>query len=419
MRACEIDVGLRMRIAILNRNRRLLGGVESYLYSLIPELRRLGHSLAFMYEVDEPLNREMMAFSDDVTTWGVSERGVQGSLAALRNWKPELIFSHGVTNPTLEAATLEIAPAVFFAHVYHGTCISGTKTFKNSQFVPCNRRFGWQCLFHYYPHRCGGWSPVTMVQQYKIQSQRLKLLSSYGAIVTNSEHMRLEYLKHGFNSGRVHRAPLFVETRSTEMTQLDECDDLSLSRLLFVGRMDELKGGHIFLESLSKVQARLARQLTVTLAGDGPCRIGWEQMANSLQRSNSNINVKFSGWADAIQLDGLMTNCDLFVMPSLWPEPFGLLGLEAGKHGVPVAAFAVGGIPEWLKEGINGHLASGSPPTSDGLSEVIIKCLESPLTHTSLRRGALEVARQFSLAQHLSVILNVFEEVTNANSHIA
>jgi glycosyltransferase involved in cell wall biosynthesis len=35
-------------------------------------------------------------------------------------------------------------------------------------------------------------------------------------------------------------------------------------------------------------------------------------------------------------------------VPSLWPEPFGLLGVEAQARGRPAVAYAVGGIPEWI-----------------------------------------------------------------------
>ena len=66
---------------------------------------------------------------------------------------------------------------------------------------------------------------------------------------------------------------------------------------------------------------------------------------------------------------------DLLVVPSLWPEPFGLVGLEAARHRLPVAAFAVGGIPDWLRPGVNGYLAPGDPPTPGGLADAIIACL--------------------------------------------
>jgi glycosyltransferase involved in cell wall biosynthesis len=78
---------------------------------------------------------------------------------------------------------------------------------------------------------------------------------------------------------------------------------------------------------------------------------------------------------------------------------------------VPVAAFAVGGIPDWLFDGVNGFLASGSPPSATGLAAAIVKCLADPETHACLRAGALKVSAQFNLTNHLSVLLDLFEKV--------
>ena len=86
------------------------------------------------------------------------------SIALRWSWRPDLIYTHSLGSPRFEEATLKIAPAVFFAHAYYGTCVSGAKTFKRPTPTPCGRRFGPACLLQYYPRRCGGWSPLTMAR---------------------------------------------------------------------------------------------------------------------------------------------------------------------------------------------------------------------------------------------------------------
>jgi glycosyltransferase involved in cell wall biosynthesis len=103
----------------------------------------------------------------------------------------------------------------------------------------------------------------------------------------------------------------------------------------------------------------------------------------------------------------LLDEADLLVMPSLWPEPFGLSGPEAGLQGVPAAAFAVGGIPQWLEDGVNGHLAPGNPPSAPGLADAIVRCLADPFTHSRLRQGALESARRWSAERHVAELLPI------------
>ena len=125
------------------------------------------------------------------------------------------------------------------------------------------------------------------------------------------------------------------------------------------------------------------------------------------------MRVEFAGWLSSKEKSALLTNSDLLVVPSLWPEPFGMVGLEACKHGVPVVAFDSGGVREWLQDGINGFLAPADPPTVPGLAAAVVKSLQNPATHAQLKRGALESAQQLNMQAHLTSLLNLFEQVVS------
>ena len=426
-----------MRIAIVNWSRRRVGGVETHLNSIIPEIARLGHEVAFLSEVDAPVSRERIMLPPGAPAWCAAELGEEHTHRALRDWRPDLIYVHKVADPRFEAKLQRVAPAVFFAHDYYGTCISGLKTFKSPRVTPCSRQFGWQCLLHYFPHRCGGWSPATMLRLYRLQSRRLELLRNYEAVLTHSEHMKAEYIKHGLDPARVFNLSYY--THRARMTTAEHAADTSANgvrvrtddaggdegaretdgtrrplRLLFLGRMDRLKGGRILLDALPRIQASLGRPLHVVFAGDGPERETWEASARAVMSQHAGLEIEFNGWTEGPQLEALWAACDLLVVPSQWPEPFGLVGVEAGLHGVPAAAFAVGGIPTWLIDGVNGHLAPGDPPTTGGLAQAVVKCLRDPETHARLRRGAFETAQQFNLTNHLRALQDVFEKIVPA-----
>jgi glycosyltransferase involved in cell wall biosynthesis len=374
--------------------------------------------------MDKPLNREQIALPDGVSAWCASVLGKRRSLAALRDWKPDLIYSHGVHSPRVETEMLNIAPSVFFAHSYHGTCISGGKTFKTAPATPCDRRFGWGCLLHYYPQRCGGLNPITMARLFQLQTKRLKLLHSYRAILTNSSHMRDEYIKHGLPPERVLK-PSYYARDALETTKargdfpFDPGDSELPNRttapgryhLIYFGRVEFLKGGLLLIDALPQISATLGRPLQVTFAGAGRDEGKWKRHAARIQRSVKDLQVEFTGWLQRAEIDDLLGKADLLVVPSLWPEPFGLVGPEAGLHGVPVAAFDVGGVREWLIDGVNGHLAPGNPPTASGLAEAVVKCLRDPEAHNRLRLGAVQVARQFNLTNHLTALIEIFEKV--------
>ena len=71
---------------------------------------------------------------------------------------------------------------------------------------------------------------------------------------------------------------------------------------------------------------------------------------------NLNSRVEFIGYRSHEELQRYFQRATVGVVPSVWPEPFGMVGLEFMHHQLPVIAFNSGGISDWLKDGHNGFL---------------------------------------------------------------
>lgn len=396
-----------MRILIANWSCRRAGGTETYLGRIMTRLAGRGHDVGFCFEVDEPYGRPLIPLPDGVLRVPLRP-DMPRALETLRSWRPDIIYAHGFLEPDEEAAVLELAPAVFAAHSYYGTCISGEKTHKFPIIRPCTRRFGAACLALYFPRRCGGFSPLTMATAYERQRRRLALLQRYGCVVTVSAHMSAEFLRHGVAGGRVFTLPHYGADEDHVVEALPgRLSPGAPFRMTFVGRMDRLKGGRVLLAALPRVHAESGRALQLTFAGDGPVRKSWQRHARRLSSQVPGISVEFTGWLQKDALTARLAATDVVVMPSVWPEPFGLVGPEANCQGVPVVAFATGGIPEWLHDGVNGYLAPGDPPTADGLGAALIRSIRSLESSDALNRGALAAARARRDDQHLDALLEI------------
>jgi glycosyltransferase involved in cell wall biosynthesis len=92
-------------------------------------------------------------------------------------------------------------------------------------------------------------------------------------------------------------------------------------------------------------------------------------------------------------------------VPSLWPEPFGLVGPEAAVRGVPAVAFDNGGTPQWLVDRRTGRLAERGRLDPEALAEAIAWCHDSGRL-LRLAEAARAHATSWSLERHVIDVEN-------------
>jgi glycosyltransferase involved in cell wall biosynthesis len=389
-----------MRIAFVNHSRQKIGGVETYLDTVIPALAA-ENEVAFLYEEELP-QRDLIAFPTESPVWHAAQLGRSQVMHQLRNWEPDVCFVQGLHDVELEADIVALGNAVLYVHNYYGSCISGNKMIYRDAPTVCERTFGPACLLHYFPDRCGGRNPITMLQRYKLQSRRLDLMREYRALLANSEYMCRELGRYDLPSELAYPFTKSVVSAAPRNLLQDPI------QIAIAGRMQKLKGGHLLIEAAPEVQRQLRRKIQVTFIGDGPDRSAWEKHARAI--ATDSLTFEFTGWLSTESINNEFSQTHLLVMPSIWPEPFGLSGLEAGLHRIPAVAFAVGGIPEWLHEGLNGHLAS--PSAHANLADAIVRALCDPDHYRRLCVGAREQALKYDLQRHLDQLTSIFSRCT-------
>jgi glycosyltransferase involved in cell wall biosynthesis len=384
-----------MRILLANEARHGGGGVETYLASLPPALTRRGHEVALLYanaSTDEGPTRISTRES-----WSVADLGLDGAIAKARAWRPDVCFSHNMRVLDVDERLADEWPTFKMMHGYFGTCVSGHKAFSFPRVEPCTRRCGAGCLAYYLPRRCGQLRFDVMTSQYSWAMRQQRLFNHYAGVVVASDHMRREYLRYPVSESRVHTIPLFAASsgrpRPAEGSPID---------VLFLGRMTALKGADVLVRAAKHAASVLGRPLTIVLAGEGPERAGLEALARE-SGSGGSVAPSFPGWVGPDARAALLSRAALVAVPSIWPEPFGLVGLEAAEYGVPAVAFDVGGIREWLRDGVNGCLADvagGATALGDALASV----LADPSIRARLSAGALAAARRFTADAHITAL---------------
>ena len=386
-----------MRVLVAHSARGAIGGIESYLRGVAPRLAERGHAVALVFE--RRVEEEAAApdpYAACAAEWCVEELGAAETAAAARAWGPERVWVHGLESRELEARLLALAPAARFVHNYDGCCATGEKFRRWPRPAPCARRMGAACAAINFTHHCGRLRPAGFTAAWERQRARAADFGRYRQLQAASQHMQAELRRQAGSAVPVALLPYpLAEARAAEPAPRPGPP----RRVLMLARLTAGKGGAHLLRALAAAEAGLGRRLEATIAGDGPERPRLERLAREL-----GLDARFPGWVDAAARRRLLQEADLLAMPSLWPEPFGLAGLEAAARAVPAVAYAVGGIPDWLTAGESGELAPGAPPTVAGLAQALIRALADTERWNRQRRQAWTRSASFGLEAHLDAL---------------
>ena len=124
-------------------------------------------------------------------------------------------------------------------------------------------------------------------------------------------------------------------------------------RLLIVGRINSWKGHALLLEALSNIENPVHLKIV------GNTIAGQENIEKELiEYAKDNVetkghNIEFCGFTENVS--EYYKWCDYLVVPSIHPEPFGRVAIEALSFGKPVIGSDAGGLAEIVKNNINGH----------------------------------------------------------------
>ena len=156
--------------------------------------------------------------------------------------------------------------------------------------------------------------------------------------------------------------------------------------LIYVGRLVSDKGVDLLIEALS-ILAKEGMQTQLTITGDGPDRAKLEEQVVDLGLAGS---VEFVGSRTGQELAEILNRHRILVAPSRWPEPFGIVALEAIACGCVVIGSDQGGLPEAIGP------CGVTFPNNDAcaLANALSQLINDPTRREELRQNAgLHLAR--------------------------
>ncbi len=180
----------------------------------------------------------------------------------------------------------------------------------------------------------------------------------------------------------------------------------NFDNLLYIGRITEDKGIFILIKAFSDL-LKAFPSVKLRIVGEGNDIGSCIDYAKFL---NTSDHIEFLGKKSEKEIEVLIKNSTLVVIPSIFPDNFPVVALEALSYCRPVVASNIGGIPEIVNDSINGYLVK--PNDSVILEKMLSKLLRNTKLLTKLSENCKSEIKQFEIVQHVNKIIEIYEALT-------
>ena len=310
---------------------------------------------------------------------------MQTRLGEALTWGAEVAHLHQVDEPDIVDALRRVAPVVISAHGYTA-CTSGVHHFRPGH--ECARAHGPGCV----PRLIGcahSRNPGSLPARYRHATRGLGALLSADLAVSYSSAVDRHLATNGVARRMI--VPYFptFAARSSD-------GGAGRRRVVFAGRVVPAKGVAVLIKAAGRVRGEFV------ICGDGRQLPALRRLA---RRAGVDDRVQFTGWLPPERLADELAGASVVALPSVWPEPFGLVGIEAHAAGRPVVASATGGVADWLQDGVSGLLVP--PGDARALATALAELLADPDRQQAMgSAGKSSVTARYSAQQHLGALLD-------------
>lgn len=381
------------------------GGVENLIAQLVPILNQRGHNVKVLASNTRPDKPHFNDYSYKKPPGGLGKvfysfnfNSYKTLKKILVDFQPDVVHIHtvGHASPSILFA-LKNYPTVLTIHGPEGYtknlilyCLPATdfnygEYDINSLRLTGKLRYFYYRYINYYIYRLGLRNIDTFITH-----------SHYMNSLMNQEGLKSEYIPNGIS--------LF----DYKPLRKDAINNI----IMYAGRLEKYKGVDYLISAMPEIILRFP-DMKLYIAGEGFCKNEFEALSAKLKLEN---NIFFLGQLDRRQIQKFYETASAVVVPSTWPEAFGLIGIEALSVGRPVVATDVGGISDWLVDGQNGFLVP--PKDSGALARAIIKLFSNQDVFLDMMENGRKKAEEFGLNKHAENLEKIYSRLIKSKTHV-
>jgi glycosyltransferase involved in cell wall biosynthesis len=374
------------------------GGTETYLRTVLPALAQRGDEVSVVARsVDAPeaygVATHRVAWSDEHDSPSDRARAAVAGIA--RAFGPDVAIAHNVLDSgVIEAARSAARRFVYHLHDHRPFCPNGDRLYPQGGGICGVPMSATRCGFHALVHGCAYGPRPRTLGLVRIREAVARAVLGADASVAFSQYVAGLATRNGVPLERVAVvAPPLADEAFAPAPAARPADDI----VLFAGRIVPSKGARSLVDALARISAN--RRPVLRVAGDGP------DLAATVERARAGgVRLEPLGRLDAPALRRAYDEATLVALPSLWGEPFGLVGIEAFARGRPVVAYDSGAIAEWLTSDCGRLVARGD---AAALADAIVDMLAEATWRDASTR-AFAASRAHALGSHVERLRAIY-----------
>lgn len=322
---------------------------------------------------------------------------------------PDIVHFHNIYSFSLkminEVHKMHI-PAVMTLHDYWPICFKNILITDNGSV--CEKK-GKDCGWCHERPFITGSNPDSLAERNRYFMEYLMKIDT---LISPSNYLMHRFIECGIPSGKIQMINNGINV--SKFRGINKRRLFSKLTLGYVGQIIEHKGIENFLRALSLLNNQERGCLSVLIFGTGE-KAFVEYCKNLARELRLGEIVKFCGSVKNSKINQVYEKIDVLVVPSVWPENSPVTIMESLASGTPVLASHIGGIPELIKDGVQGYLHQYNSVPS--LSENIKKIIRDPGIIKKMKQNCIAMASEFDLAKQAKLISDNYYRIIGINQN--
>jgi glycosyltransferase involved in cell wall biosynthesis len=291
--------------------------------------------------------------------------------------QPDVVHFHhfllfGVDIISVTRRVLPQARIIFTFHEFMAICSADGQMVRRNDGSLCS---------HASPVRCHQCFPERGPDSFFLREAWMKQhLSAADELTVPSPFMIDTFVRWGLDRTRLHHISNGQRNRGEGVVRSSAETGV---RFGFFGQMLDNKGVHVILQAVELLRAEGFEDFAVELNG-GNMKYASEKrraeieafLAEEAERPLAERRVVYNGPYEVDQIGRRMGRVDWVIVPSIWPEAFGLVISEARMFGRPVIGSRVGAIADRVRHEVDGLLVEPDDPRA--LADAIRRAATEP-----------------------------------------